>query len=301
MSKTPEDFIRDLTLAFTHGEIEFDLLQAISEKEQQYELSVHQYQGYIALSKSYKCFFQETVNLTTPRTVSENESTSAGYALFLPRLVHSFQSLCGAEHVAFRGYPLHGYVLLRNTFDSLVSSSAALQKLATFYDIAGIVPGKTLDEKSMRNLRIKTEQSICDKMTGKDSNLSEKTIKLLSRWDDMFDLETHGAQLSLLQAKDWMRGKVPLQVLPQFNETMFAMFMNRWCEVAWMAHRLIPLIQPPDVSFPEVWKSKWKLLDDSFSMCVESLTKQLGKEIGAAIVEFVEAKFPFSAYSVFPL
>jgi hypothetical protein len=27
------------------------------------------------------------------------------------------------------------------------------------------------------------------------------------------------------------------------------MFMNRYCEIAWIAHRLVPLIQPPDISF----------------------------------------------------
>jgi hypothetical protein len=34
---------------------------------------------------------------------------------------------------------------------------------------------------------------------------------------------------------------------------------------------------------------------------VGSLTEQLGKKIGSAILEFVDAKFPFDADSTFPL
>jgi len=46
---------------------------------------------------------------------------------------------------------------------------------------------------------------------------------------------------------------------------------------------------------------KWRVLDDSFELAVNSLTQQLGKKIGAAIVELVKAKFPFSEQFPFPL
>lgn len=46
---------------------------------------------------------------------------------------------------------------------------------------------------------------------------------------------------------------------------------------------------------------KWRVLDDSFEITVNSLTQQLGKKIGAAIVELVKTKFPFNEQSVFPL
>ena len=46
---------------------------------------------------------------------------------------------------------------------------------------------------------------------------------------------------------------------------------------------------------------KWRIIDDSFEMTVNSLTAQFGKKIGAAIVELVKAKFPFNEQSAFPL
>jgi hypothetical protein len=98
-----------------------------------------------------------------------------------------------------------------------------------------------------------------------------------------------------------LKGAEPLPVLPRFVDSAFAMFMNRFAEVGWMAHRLIPLVQPPGVPLPDPWKEKWRIIDESFGLTVESLTKQLGKNIGAAIVEFVKAKFPFNEQSQFPL
>jgi hypothetical protein len=89
--------------------------------------------------------------------------------------------------------------------------------------------------------------------------------------------------------------------LPRFEEAQFTMFLNRYCEVGWMVHRLTPAIQPPGVPLPEAWMEKWRVLDDSFEIVVHSLTQQLGKKIGAAIVEFVKTKFPFNEQSVFPL
>jgi hypothetical protein len=45
---------------------------------------------------------------------------------------------------------------------------------------------------------------------------------------------------------------------------------------------------------------KWRILDDSFEITVNSLTEQLGKKIGAAMVELVKVKFPFNEKFTFP-
>src|SRR3546814_1972155 len=114
---------------------------------------------------------------------------------------------------------------------------------------------------------------------------------------DLFDYETHGARLSATYAKDWMKGHGPLAVLPKFEEMSFALFMNRSNEVGWMLHRLIPNMRPSEVLLSNAWLEKWQILDDSFEQTVHSLTKELGKAIGAAVVKFVKAKFPFNGKS----
>ncbi|CAG9932497.1 hypothetical protein [Candidatus Nitrotoga arctica] len=302
MALSPEEFVKRLDAISKSDGVPYGRAHLLFDEEQKHQQAILQYKSYLALSDAFKCFFLETVELIN--TVCRPKVTaplSEFYAIFVPRLAHSFQSLCGAERVAICGYPYHAYTLLRNTFDNLVLTSAALQKVTNFYSIEGVTPGMPLDIVAMKKLRKGTEFKVRRKMTGSESGLTQETRDELSKWDDLFDFEVHGARLSLAGAQGWMKGLEPLPVLPRFEEMQFAMFLNRYCEVSWMVHRLTPAIQPPGVPLPEAWMKKWRVLDDSFEITVHSLTQQLGKKIGAAIVELVKTKFPFNEQSAFPL
>lgn len=299
---SPEDFVKRLDAISEHDGVPYGRAHLLFDEEEKHGQAVLQYKGYLAVSDAFKCFFLETVEFVNIECRPKIKTPlSEFYALFVPRLSHSFQSLCGAERVAIRGYPYHGYTLLRNVFDNLVLTSSALQKFADFYSIEGVEPGKPVDPDAVRKLRKSTEFAVRRKMTGDQSGLSQQTLAELAMWDAFFDYETHGARLSLTQAMGWMKKTAPLPVLPKFDESAFAMFMNRFCEVGWMTHRLIPAVQPLGIPLPDGWKEKWRVIDESFEISVESLTKQLGKTIGGAIVEFVKAKFPFNEHSAFPL
>ena len=213
---------------------------------------------------------------------------------------HAFHSLCGAERAAVAGYPLLAYTVLRNIFDNLILLSAALQKFTDFYSIEGVEPDKPpTDIASINKLRKKTERAVQLKMTGDESNLTAETRDELKKWDMTFDWEVHGARLSLVGAQEWIRGHEPLTVLPQFVEREFVMFINRYCEVGWMTHRLIPSLQLPGVPLSDAWKEKWRTLDDSFEAVAKAF-EEGGKPIGAAIIELVKTKFPFNEGSEFP-
>lgn len=271
------------------------------DEEEKHKRATLQYKGYLTLSDAFKCFFLETVELINTYTRPQiKDPLSEFYPIFIPRLTHSFKSLCGAERLAISGYPNNAYTLLRNIFDDTIMTSASLQKFTDFYSVEGVVPGKQVDIKSVKKLRKDTEYQMRELMTGNKSGLTTETLNELSKWDALFDFEVHGGRLSLAAAQDWMKGKDTLPVLPKFDEMQYAMFMNRFCEVGWMVHRLIPAIQPPNILFSESWAHKWLVLDDSFRITVNSLTAQLGKKIGISIVELVEKKFPFNPKNTFP-
>ncbi len=302
MAISPEDFVQRLGSISQYRGTAYGRLHLLFDEEEKHEQAILQYKGYVAISNAFKCFFLETVELiNTHCRPNIKAPLSEFYLLFMPRLAHNFQTLCGAERVAIRGYPLHGYTLLRNTFDNAVLTSAAIQKLTDFYSIEGLEPGKPVDPNAVRKLRKNTESAVRLTMTGRDSGLSQAIIDELAKWDSLFEYETHGARLSLTQAHGWLKGTEPLPVLPKFSEQACSMFINRCCEVAWMTHRLVPMVQPAGVPLPDSWREKWKLIDESFEICVHSLTEQLGKKIGAAIVELVKTKFPFNDHSAFPL
>jgi len=291
-------FQKRLSEASEYAGVPFGRVHLIFKAEDEHAQACLKYNGYLHLSDAFKCLFL----LNTEVRPKVKAPLSEFYPLFIARLAHSFRTLCGAERIALRGYPYHGYALLRNTFDNLVMASAVVQKVTDFYTLEGFEPGqKEVDPIQLKRKRKLAEWQTTAVMVGARSGLSDKTISELALWDAMFDYETHGARLSVASAMGWMKGTEPLPAVPKFSESAFAMFMNRYCEIGWMTHRLVPMMQAPDAGLPDAWRQKWRVVDESFEIMVNSLTEQSGKAIGAAIVEFVKAKFPFNESAPFSL
>ena len=213
MALSPEEFVKRLDVISENDGVPYGRAHLLFDEEEKHQKAILKYKGYLALSDAFKCFFLETVELVNivcrPKITAP---LSEFYALFVPRLAHNFQSLCGAERVAICGYPYHAYTLLRNTFDNLVLTSAALQKITDFYSVEGVVPGKPFDVAAVKKLRKGTEFEVRRKMTGSDSGLTQETKDELAKWDDLFDYEVHGARLSLASAQGWMKGKEALPI-----------------------------------------------------------------------------------------
>lgn len=275
----------------------------LSDAEEGYEETVARtFGGFLDLTNASNCFFLETVErINTECRPHVRTPLSEFYPLFVTRLVQNFRSLCGTQRLALSGYPLPAFTILRNTFDDAVLTSACLQSVSDFYSIEGITPGVKVDRKEVKKLKLKTDFEVRDKFIGRKSGLSASTIDELAKWDSLFDFEVHGARLSLTSTTGWLRGTQPLNILPVFNKQEFTMYMNRACEIGWMVHRLIPVIQPPSVPLADDWKNKWNVIDESYRQSVEALSAEHGKPIGNAISEFVSAKFPFNCNTEFPL
>jgi len=304
MSLSPEEFVERLQATAVVDGKAFGRLELLNEEQGKHFDAASQLKGFKALSSAFVCFFLESVELlNTSIRPKVTAPLSEHYALFIPRLNLNFQSLCAAELTGTFGYPYNAYASLRNTFDNAILTSAAIQGLTTFYAIEGLdtTSKDPTDPAAVKKLRMNTEYEVRKKMTGAESGLSASTLKEVARWDAMFDLETHGSRLSMTNAADWLKGAAPLSIVPKYEDAQFSMFLNRYCEVAWMVHRLIPLMVPAGMALSQDWAEKWRIIDDSFEIAVFSLTKQLGKPIGGAMVELVKAKFPFNEQSTFPL
>ena len=299
---TGAEFEERLQTAFTAGGIPYRRANAVRRAEAEYGEHVEKLGGYIALSEALKCLYLESVELLESHCRPQVKTPlSEYYALFLPRLSNAFHAACGAERAAVSGYPLPAYTVLRNIYDNNVLTSAALQRVTSFYAIEGIDPSQKFDPIAAQKLRKREELSVVPKMTGKDSGMSQDTIDELRKWDALFDAEVHGSRLSLADAMPFMKGVGPLPALPQWKEQSFALFMNRFTEVCWTIHRLIPMMQPPGVLMPDDWAARWKVVDDSHELAVVALSADLGKKIGNAFKELVDTKFPFDSMSAFPL
>lgn len=135
------------------------------------------------------------------------------------------------------------------------------------------------------------------KMDGADSGLTQETVDQLGTLNELYDAETHGSQLSTAQNIGWLTGGAELAVVPAFSEMKAGLFLNRHVEVGWMAHRLLPLVQPSSLRLNEGWAANWNVLDRCYGEAVLSMTKQLGLPVGRAIAEFISKKFPFASQS----
>jgi len=301
-SQSLEDFIKQLDAISESDGMLYGRARLLSDAEQRHQRAILQYSVYLALSDAFKCFFLETVELINPAyRPNVMEPLSELYEIFVTRLIHSFKSLCGADRIAVCGYPYQACTLLLDVFNDLVLSSAALQKITDFYSIDGVILGKPFDIAQVRELRKRTEFDVCQKMTGKESGLTQQTQDELSNWDALFHSEVRGVHLSLAAALGFMKGAELQPALPRFDAEQFAMFVNRYFEVCWMTLRLIPALQLPGMPLSQEWMDKWTMLDNALGMTVQTLTVQHGNKIGAAIVELVKAKFPFNAQTDFPL
>lgn len=264
--------------------------------------------GFVALSNAFAATSLDTFQRLNTEAIGKVKTPlSEHYPLLLPRLLHACTVVRASFVTASSGYPMQAYTSLRNTFDDNVMTSAAVQKITTFYDIEGLdlghqpKAGEEPDMKAVGARRRKNEFEVAKVMQGEASGLSDVARADLRKLNFLFDFETHGARLSLARAMNWMKGAGTLDLAPEFDAARFAMFMNRYCEVAWMTHRMLPLLQPPEAPLSEQWRNRWSALDESFQLTVEALSEGGKKTVGKSLVEFVTSKFPFDAGNTFPL
>lgn len=299
---TGEEFQKRLDTAFVFERLNYGRVHLIHETQDAFSQEVAQFSGHLALSNGFKAVFLEAIELLNsycrPRVKVQ---LSEYYPQFLPRLTNAFHTLCGAECAAIHGYPHPAFTMLRNVFDDVVLVSAALQEITDFYKIEGIDPNGKFDPAAVKKARRVEEFKVRKLMTGSGSGLSADVTSVLAKLNDLFDYEVHGGRLSLADAINFMKSMGPLHVLPKFAPKTFSIFMNRFNEVGWAVHRLLPAIQPPGIFMPKNWADRWTLVDESFELAVRSLSDELSKKVGDAYAEFIRVKFPFNSGSTFPL
>lgn len=302
-AKVPADFVQRLLALSTYQGRPYGRLQALTDGVAQYRDDA----GHCHATNAFKCFFFETIEESNRARLAGQGHQAHGW--FILRMRNDFETICAAEVAARSGYPFHGMTLLRNAFDNLALTSAALQQFVPWLGVEGIdpdvmKPGQPLDMPSIKKRRKAIEHSARRQMTGEESRLSAETQHVLSDIDAVFDLETHGSRLSQGTALDWMHGRQPLSAVPQYSTESFSYYLCRHYEVSWIAHRLLPCFFPdPAHSRAEPsaeWQYKWTYIDQVLHGIAATLVSRSGCPVGQAMAEFVLRKVPFSSTSRFP-
>jgi hypothetical protein len=173
----PEEFVARVQATAMDQGVPFRRLRQLKQAEAAHVARLAQLKGYSAIVDAFSCFVLETVegyNATCRPAISV--PVSADYLMFLQRFSHNFSSICAAQLIASNGYPLHGYTLLRNTFDNVIMTSAACQTLITFLEIErleGIATDEVRDQSKIRGRRKLVERRVQRITTGANSGLSQ--------------------------------------------------------------------------------------------------------------------------------
>jgi hypothetical protein len=272
------------------------LLELESEAGRQFS---EKYLGHRYLSISAQSFFLETLrNLPTEKIESITKTYSFFPLVFVDFLM-LYRRIRTASVLSNSGYMGPGYVLLRDVVDKTIHMSALFQGLVTYDQLMGIAADDnakgTKEElrNKRRKKRIAVEKDLIERFSGGQSGLTPDDVHLLSVWKDLFDRETHGSHLSAARAMlAWATGDSLLAVVSPDDETLSAMYMNRFHEACWLYHRLLPNLQFDKMGFGDSWAERWQVLDESFWQMELGLAG-MNKKIGDTFIKFTDVKFPF--------
>lgn len=285
--------------AFSFGEIVGGrfLLPLIDLEKAVGEHFVTKYRGHRVLIDSFFDFFGRTLQ-TAAHVVTRLgwPADRPYYHDCLLRFLSLFRTARAADLLSTSGYPLEGYTLQRGLKEQLFALSAVANKLVTMRGLRGLdkaPEGEWTDgdRQRIRKASIATERKIRGNLL--QDGLSVDSVAALALWDDLFNHQVHGAQLTqAIELDRLIRAGSALSIGPVPNELIDAMYMNRSHEIGWMVVRVLPFLQLEEAPFGEEWESQWHLLDRSFRFSIEGLGL-LGKQIAPAFFEFIDLKFPF--------
>jgi len=273
-------------LSFKHGEMKYD------------KYVNNTFRGHIILANSFQEFYTETIEIVTSFWRDKKRLPSpAFYNETILWHLSNLRSLRAVDLLFHHGYPLDGFARLRHLKESALFLGAILSGLTTFSKVSGWNEGEepqyllTWEDYAQIKRNRKTEEKrILDLMIRKNSGLPEKHIKELVLWEFFFDIEVHGARLTYYCD---IIGDNRISIVPVPKKVSLVMFINRFCEVAWMLHRTLPGMQLSNRGFNSSWKNKWVLLDENFLEMERSLART-GIKIAEVFQSFIQSKFKFN-------
>jgi len=195
---------------------------------------------------------------------------------------------------------MQGLALLRQLKEQALFLGAMLSGITSWAKIKGLEEwtGRPLTEQQkgrVRSNRMKEEKRVLNLMIRKHSRLPKEDLSELARWESVFNLEIHGGFLTQwLDHGPGMRGNDGVSLGPELRTESLAMYMNRFCEVAWMLHRTLPILQLSDRRFDQKWVQTWRLLDENFYAMEYHTLAEANKRVREAIIRFMRLKFSFA-------
>lgn len=298
-----EELQKELIEAFTTDGVIGKKILSLIEREKTYgEFVENEFRGYSILSHSFLEFYANSMEFAASVWRDKKKRpTPPTYSETLLWHMGNFRNLRAIDILFRSGYPMDGFARLRILKESALYLAAMLIGITTYEKISGwdgiMQNGKTLVEKDMsaiRKKRKKEEMRVLNLMIRKGSGLPTEHLDNLKFWEGLFNEEVHGARLTQhFEHGPAVKGEETITIAPKPHQRSIAMFINRFCEICWMLHRTLPILQLKRNPFDEDWQYKWKLLDNNFKATLEEGLIKHGKKLGDSLKLLMNVKFAF--------
>lgn len=259
--------------------------------------------GFKVMALSSLVFFHETLRIVLSQFLKDNNTPHKYYTPVLVQYIANFKNLRATYILFEKGYPFDGFALLRDLSERAIFYAAAGNKYITIPDLFGHIG---LDE-NLENITDEQRDQIQNKIkeTGKKAvkellgNFRQNYKQFYDELEilrDLFNREVHSSKLTYAnQLIPWVKGmrSPSLGPIDDDEDQGLIMYMNRFAEIGWMHHRLLPLLQFNNNSFDTDWKDKWIIIDESFHFLVKSLSES-GLLIADAIIKLLDTEFNFN-------
>ncbi|MCH7225119.1 hypothetical protein [Haloferula sp. A504] len=263
------------------------------------------FRGVGLLSHAFQEFYMDTIELAAAGWEEQGrDPTPATYTEVWLWHLANFRSVRAVDILFHNGYPMDGLTRLRHLKESALLLGGMLSGLTNYTKLKawetpdGQQTAAPTDQRRRREIMAE-ERRVLGLMIRAESGIPSDDLDELRIWESFFNMEVHGALLTqVLEHGPTVLGRDTMSVAPKPRNDSIGMFMNRMCEVAWMLHRTLPILQLSDRRFDSSWEQKWTLLDENFLAMEQSLA-DLGKEIGNVLIRFIEEKLPFDHQACF--
>jgi hypothetical protein len=263
---------------------------------------IQKFHGHRVLADSFLDFFAVTVRSAGEGHIKHGWPAHPYYPTCLVEFVTQFRGIRAAELLSVNGYPLDGYSLQRKLKDQALFFGAIVGGISSFPALYGLnnstgTPWTKKDQQAALHRRRDEEKRILSHMIGKNSGLDPTHLEAITQWNNLFHRQVHGGQLSTaLEGLAWLQEKKDFAVGPRIDDDGFALYMNRFTEIAWMTHRSLPFLQTERIHFSDEWQHQWQVLDDALRIFVEGLGS-LGVKLAPAFIAMIDTKFATSPAS----
>lgn len=269
--------------------VQFDVFEEQSETTFR-----DKFNGHCTLHNSFLEFFGETLAGNAKVLSTEGwPKDRPSYPAFVIKCLGLLRKFRAAELTAARGYPVEAYAMLRGVRDEAFALAAVALGYANLPTLMKHVSigDDSKEARKAHAAKQSLEKEIHSQLIGEKSGLPQPVRATLQHWDRLFNQEVHGSRLSfVLELDKWLGPNkvVPFVLGPQPTDDMWALYMNRTSELAWLVVRLMPFLLLSEGSLGATWSSRWELLDRSHRF----LVKGLDKDISRHFEEFLDTKFP---------